>query len=146
MCTGIEYVRDGERVAVYFDSHEPDLPVRQRGGAIRFYRWGARSAQYFSHDNLGGHAKKFPETCCASLADIRADKWLTYEPRPVRLVASRIIQIDRTIGPVYFPLQAGEFLQGLLASVGDHKRVYVVTVPAPAEYADRWPEWPRIVC
>ena len=31
------------------------------------------------------------------------------------LVASRIIQLDRMIGPVYLPLKAGEFIQGLLA-------------------------------
>ena len=71
----IEYTRDGERLAVYFDSDNPELPVRERGGAIRFYRWGARSAQYFSPDNLGGYAANFPETCCASLTDIRAGKW-----------------------------------------------------------------------
>jgi len=49
------------------------------------------------------------------------------------------------IGPVYFPLKPDEFIQGLLASISFHERVYVVTVPAPAEYADRWPEWPRVV-
>ncbi len=114
-----------------------------RGGAIRFYRWGARSAQYFSPDNLGGYAAKFPETCCAALADVRAGKWTAYGPRPVRIIASRIIQIDRMIGPVYFQLKAGEFIQGFLASIGSHERVYVVTVPAWAEYVDRWPEWPR---
>ena len=43
MCAGIEYMRDGEPVAVYFDSNSPDLPVRQRGGTIVFYRWGALS-------------------------------------------------------------------------------------------------------
>jgi len=40
MCAGIEYLRDGERVPVYFDSAAPDLPVRERSGAIRFYRRG----------------------------------------------------------------------------------------------------------
>ena len=49
------------------------------------------------------------------------------------------------IGPVYYPLKAGEFIQGLLASIGHHERVYVVTVPSAAEYADRWPEWPRTI-
>jgi len=63
----------------------------------------------------------------------------------VRIVASRIIQLDRMVGPVYFPLNPGEFIQGLLASIGHHERVYVVTVPPPAEHADRWPEWPWVV-
>src|SRR5690242_2458856 len=98
MCAGIEYVRDGERVAVYFDSNEPALPVRQRSGSIRFYRWDARSAQYFSPDNLGGYAATFAETCCATLDAIRAGKWTAYAPWRVRIVASRIIQLDRMIG------------------------------------------------
>jgi hypothetical protein len=139
MCAGIEYLRDGERVAVYFDSNAPDLPVRQRGGAVRFYRWAARSAQYFSPDNPGGYAAKFPETCCARLADIRAGKWTSLAPQPVRIVASRIIQLDRVIGPVYFALEAGEFMHGLLASIGSHERVYVVAIPTAAEYVERWP-------
>jgi len=48
------------------------------------------------------------------------------------------------IGPVYFPLQPGAFIQGLLAAIESHERVYVVTIPNAAEYAERWPEWPRI--
>src|SRR6476620_12454419 len=143
MCSGIEYARDGEHVSVYFDSDNPDLPVRMRSGAVRFYRWGARSAQYFNPDNLGGYAAKFRETCCASLADIRANKWTAYAPRPVRIVASRVIQLDRMIGPVHFALKPGEFIQGLLASIGSHVRVYVVTDPSAAGYADRWPAWPH---
>ena len=59
----------------------------------------------------------------------------------MRIVASPIIQLDRMIGPVYFPLQPGAFIQGLLAAI---ERVYVVTIPNAAEYAERWPEWPRI--
>ena len=63
----------------------------------------------------------------------------------MRIVASRVIQLDRMIGPVHFALKPGEFIQGLLASIGSHVRVYVVTVPSAAEYADRWPEWARII-
>ena len=47
--------------------------------------------------------------------------------------------------PCYFALSAGEFIQGLIATVTSHQRVYVVTVPAPAEHAREWAEWPRIV-
>ena len=138
-------MRDGERLAVYYDSPQPDLPVQSRGGGIRFFRWGARRACYYADDNIGG-AKTFPEDGCARLEDIKAGKWASYEPRPVRILASRIIQLDRlTLGPAYFPLKRGEFIQGLLASIRDNHRVYVVTVPAAAEYADRWPEWPRLI-
>ena len=51
----------------------------------------------------------------------------------------------RSIGPVYFPVKSGAFIQGLLASIGDHQHVCVVTVPSAAEYAGRWAEWPRVM-
>jgi hypothetical protein len=44
----------------------------------------------------------------------------------------------------YFPLKPGEFLQGLLARINYNARVYVVTVPPPAEYAD-FQRRPRVV-
>jgi len=34
----------------------------------------------------------------------------------------------------------------LRVGLGYNERVYVVTVPSAAECADRWPEWPRVVC
>ena len=38
--------------------------------------------------------------------------------------------------PCYFALKAGEFIQGLLAHIeSHHTRVYLVTVPLPAEHA-----------
>ena len=39
------------------------------------------------------------------------------------LLAARIIQIDRMIGPFYFPRKRGAFVQGPPASIGDHRRV-----------------------
>ena len=41
---------------------------------------------------------------------------------------------------------AARLSRGLLASIGVYQSVYLVRVRAPAEYADRWPEWPRVVC
>jgi len=71
MCAGIEYVRDGERVSVYFDSDNPDLPVRMRSGTVRFYCCGRRSAQYFSPDNLAVTQRSFLKHA--------ARRWLTSE-------------------------------------------------------------------
>ena len=142
----MEYFRDGEASASISAPHTVVLPVPRRGGGISFYQWGAlRACLYADDDNLPGHAKRFPEEHCARLEDIRAKKWASYEPRPVRILAARFIQVDRvTMGPAYFPLKRGEFIQGLLASIGDNHRVYVVTVPASTEYADRWPDWPQL--
>ena len=131
MCVGIEYHLDGERHAVYFDSPEPDLPVRVRGGAIGWYRWGARKAAYYLTGNVAGWGAKFPETGWAPLEEIRAGKWACLEPKPVRVIASRFLLVDRWSVPHYHSLEPGQFIQGLLAFISPHHwRVYVVTVPS----------------
>lgn len=145
MCVGIEYFRDGEQITVHFDSEAAELPVRVRGGFIAFYRWGARHAAYISADNIGGHVRKFPETGWLSLESIRAGQWDTFEPRPVRILASRFICVSSWQVPCYFALKPGEFIQGMLATITPYRRVYVVTVPPPVEYADEWEDWPRII-
>lgn len=145
MCIGIEFYLQGEQRRVYYDSPAPEVPVRLRGGAIGFYTWGARSAAYFEAGNITGWGAKFPETGYAPLVEIHADKWARLEPRPVRIFASRFMQVDAWSVPHYFALKPGEYIQGLLASIGLNQRVYVVTVPLPPEHAhERW-EWPRIV-
>ena len=88
---------------------------------------------------------KFPETGWAPLEEIRAGKWARLEPRPVRIFAARFLQVNSWQVPCYFALQPGEFIQGLLAHISPRKRVYVVTVPAPAGHAGEWAEWPRVV-
>lgn len=145
MCLGIEYLLDGQAKTVYFDSHAPTLPVRVRGGAIRFYTWGTRSAAYVAADNIPGWGAKFPETGWIALVDINAGKWERLQPRPVRIVASRFLLLDRWQVPHYFSLAAGEFIQGALARIDPHERLYVVTVPAPAEHGELWPAWPRVI-
>jgi hypothetical protein len=63
----------------------------------------------------------------------------------VRILAARFVQANEWQAPCYFALTAGEFIQGLLATITRHKRVYVVTVPLPAEHAGEVWQWPRIV-
>jgi hypothetical protein len=45
----------------------------------------------------------------------------------------------------WIELKRGQYIQGALATVFAEQRVYVVTVPPPAEFADAQPCWPRIV-
>ena len=102
MCVGIEYFLDGERKAAYFESEEAELAVLQRGGAMRFYPWGARRSTYYVAGNTPGWGAKFPETGWAPLEDIRAGRWARFEPRSVRIVASRFVQVDSWKVPRYF--------------------------------------------
>ena len=144
MCHGIEYVRDDERVLVYFDVDRAQLPVRKRSGAVEFLPWGARGDRYLEHDNTPGYLLKFPVGGWASRDSIRGGAWQKFEPVPVRVVASRFI-LDSQIGPTFFALQPGEYIQGLLAQSGGQRRVYVVTVDPPEEHAEKWKLWPRVI-
>ena len=145
MCHGIEYIREGERVTVYFDLARAELPIRKRNGAIDFVTWGARADRYLSDDNTPGYLLKFPVGGWAPRLSILAGAWQKFEPRPVRIVASRFILVHAQLGSVFFALQAGEYIQGLLAQTAMQRRVYVVTVAPPAEHAQDWVEWPRII-
>ena len=145
MCHAIEYIRDGEAVIVYFDVQGAELPVRKRSGAVEFVTWGARGDRYMSDDNTPGYLLKFPVGGWASHESIRAGAWQKFEPRPVRIVASRFIYVDGQLGAIFFALKRGEYIQGLLAETAAQRRVYVVTVPAPPEHAHKWESWPRIV-
>jgi hypothetical protein len=145
MCHGIEYFREGERVLVYFDAPSPELPVRKRSGAIEFVTWGARGERYLSDDNTPGYLLKFPLGGWAARASILAGEWEKFEPRPVRIVASRFVFTHAQLGPLFFALARGEYIQGLLAQTALQRRVYVVTVPAPPEHAERLAEWPRVI-
>ena len=145
MCDGIEYFLDGKRVTVYFGEPGAELPIRTHAGAIAFCQWGALGKYYFSDDNRSGWGRKFPEGGWASLESIRAGNWTTLEPRPVLIMASRFIQVNSWQIPCYFNLARGQFIQGLLAQINVHRRVYVVTLPPPSEHTEEWREWPRIV-
>jgi hypothetical protein len=45
--------------------------------------------------------------------------------------------------PVWVDLEPGQFLQGLYSKTAE--RVYIVTVPAPPQYANVVSVWPRII-
>ena len=145
MCHGIEYVRDDERVVVYFDLERAELPVRKKSGAVQFLPWGARGDSYLIRDNTPGYLLKFPVGGWASRDSIREGAWQKFEPVPVRIAASRFVLVDGQLGPVFFALEPGEYIQGLLARTAGQRRVYVVTIDPPGEHAARWQFWPRIV-
>jgi hypothetical protein len=147
MCMGIEYLVNGEAEMVDLEAGAK-LPIRMRNGTVRFHRWGSTTGLYLD-DNTPGWMGKFPNGTHASLESIQAGEWLSYDPAPVKIVASRFLMISRWHVPRHFPLGRGEYIQGLLANVLRFRRVYVVTVPTPGEYADDFPDgypgWPRIV-
>ena len=135
----------GTGSVVLFESQTPQPAIRLTSGAVAFYPWGTRGPTYYAGDNTPGWAIKFPVGGWAPLDGIRAGEWQRFEPRPVRILVTRFLQVGAFQVPRYFALLRGEFVQGLLATLSNDTRVYVVTVPEPAEYADEQWYWPRIL-
>ena len=145
MCTAVEYLVNGEAQLAYSDT-KAELPVRLRGGRIKLFPWGSASDLHHTGNTRLG---KFPEGSHASLQSIRANAWMRFEPDPVRIVASRFLMVDRWQVPRFVALEVGEFIHGLVAHIQHYERLYVVTVPTPAEHTEdfpgAYPGWPRIV-
>jgi hypothetical protein len=87
MCIAIEYLINGRPQLVYMDSRDV-LPVLVRGGDLRLYKWGSTGSLH-RDGNTPGWLGKFPEGTHVPLEHIRASKWMSYDPAPVRIVASR---------------------------------------------------------
>jgi hypothetical protein len=122
-----------------------NCPCERAAVRLRFSDGAVLGKRYFTDDNLPGWGLKFPETGWAPLDSVRAGEWQKFEPQPVRIFASRFVCFDPAWEqPRYFPLKPGEFIQGLLARINLNARVYVVTLPPPAEYSE-FQRWPRIV-
>ncbi len=79
---------------------------------------------------------------------IKAGKWKPWHPRPVLIAADQFMEKDHDDQSHWIPLDKRMAIQGLLAERKEEKRVYVVTMDTPPEYAwiqhDRWPRLVRL--
>ena len=135
MCAAIEF--KGRNV--YFRDESPQLPVLLKRGLegidpeVIWIPWGVP---------YGNNEKHLPEGAYARLESIKQGKWNRWHARPVQLPVSRFMERDPEKREVWFDLSPGEVIQGCLAN---DAVVYVVTVPAPTEFAHIHDRWPRVV-
>ncbi len=133
MCGGVKYKHDGKTVTNYFPNPKAALPVLRRDGGHVLLPWGRREEQ----------EGRLPPGGWARLDSIRQGRWGRYDPRPVRLAIEEFMEKDHTGHSHWYPLEPGQWLQGLVALYGEEQRVYVVTLVStePAQHAlhDRWP-------
>ena len=143
MCVALKFVVDGKTRTAAAGVQGAIVPVLMRSGQVKWIEWGAPTAGHISNPDAPGYVMKLPAGNWVDLATLREGGWWRYKPRPVRIAAIAFgvyLELERWI-----PLKPGEYLQGALATVFAEQRVYVVTVPPPAEYAHVRPCWPRIV-
>lgn len=135
MCGGVRF-NDGEQeVTTYFPNPKACLPVQMKTGGSSLMPWGRRREQ----------PGKLPQGGWARLESIQQGVWDKWAPVPVKIAVSSFMEKDQQGQSHWYPLEAGQWIQGLVATTGsgdaEEQRVYVVTVPPPMANAvhDRWP-------
>ena len=132
MCGGVSFIEYGEDRKIFFPMQNAVLPVLLKSGEIGLYTWGRRREECNQTFPFGGWARH---------ESIKQGIWEKYHPVPVKIPVQKFMEKDDLGVSHWFDLQAGEFIQGLLANIGDKQRVYVVTVHPEDEHAvhERWP-------
>ncbi|MCU7845316.1 MAG: hypothetical protein KZQ93_15915 [Candidatus Thiodiazotropha sp. (ex Monitilora ramsayi)] len=131
MCGGVFYQIDGEEVRTYFPNPHARLPVKMRGGRVELLPWGRRQNQP-GRLPLGGWARH------ESILEGRWDKW---QKISVKLDILQFMEKDMEGVSHWSDVTHGKFIQGLVATWEQERRVYVVTITPELDNAihDRWP-------
>jgi len=146
MCCAIEIEIEGKRIKVYFPHPKARLPARRQGGGAVILPWGARGAEHALDPVTKEITKwKWPQGGWARLESIDAGRWDSYSPLPARIPALSYMEKDADEASHWFDLEPGRFIQGLVAQLLGERRIYVVTVPAPKQFAHIHDRWPRFV-
>jgi putative SOS response-associated peptidase YedK len=141
MCAGVEIEGQEKSARIYFPVATATLPVLARDGSVVRMRWGARNEE--SAPEGGG--PRWPKGGWARLESVKTGRWKQFDPQPVKIPAKAYMEKDGEGRSHWFRLEPGEYIQGLVARIGDERRIYVVTIGTPAEFAHIHDRWPRIV-
>jgi hypothetical protein len=141
MCAAVEIEGQEKAARIYFPVKAATLPVLKRDGGIVLLPWGARNEEATGGEN----GPRWPKGGWARLESIQSGRWNAYHPQPVKIPAKGYMEKDNDGRSHWFALEPGQYLQGLIAHIGEERRVYVVTIGTPAEFAHIHDRWPRIV-
>ena len=141
MCAGVEIEGQEKAARVYFPVPTATLPVMMKDGSVANLRWGARNEELAAGDGW----PRWPKGGWARLESVKAGRWKALDPLPVKIPAKGYMEKDGEGRSHWFALEPGQYIQGLVARIGDERRVYVVTVASPPEFAHIHDRWPRVV-
>lgn len=135
MCGGVriagEYTRDGKPIRIYFPNPKAALPVLTESG-VEWLPWGRRREEP-GHGPAGGWART---------ESITEGRWQKYTPQPAAVPVEAFMEKDEEKVSHWFESAGGARLEALVVGEDAQRRVYLVTGPAPANFAwahDRWP-------
>lgn len=135
MSEAILYHYQNQNIKVHFTQTRAHLPLRLKNGEVRCYPWGRRSSERQGKLPLGGWARHDA---------ILAGKWDAYFPVSVKIPALEFMERDIEGKAHWWQVTKGHWLQGLLASYDQEKRLYLVTLTPEREDA-LFQRWPRLV-
>jgi hypothetical protein len=128
MCGGALYTFDSQTIKVFFPNPKAKLPVLKRDATTTLLPWGRRREQT-GNLPLGGWAR---------IESIKKGVWEKYFPLSVQLPISSFMEKDAEGQSQWFPLSAGQYVQGLIARYDEEIRVYLVTMQPEYLLYDRW--------
>ncbi|BFM07070.1 hypothetical protein [Halioxenophilus aromaticivorans] len=134
MCGGVRFQANGDELKIYFPNPKAVLPVRTKNNGHELVAWGRRETQ----------SGFMPRGGWARLDSIHAGKWSQYSPIPVKIDVQAFMEKDLNNTSQWYELQPGEFIQGLVATLGQECRLYVVTELNPNSN-HKSQRWPRVI-
>lgn len=135
MCRAVRFRFDEKDWQVRFSQYNARLPLlNPRTKEVALLTWGRRPRE----------ASKLPNGGWARRVTIQSGRWDKFSPRPVRIVIAEFCETDVTGREQWFEVTKGNFVQGLLATFENQKRVYIVTLDTSLEEV-HFERWPRII-
>ncbi len=134
MCGGVRFKAQGDELKVYFPNPKAVMPVRLKNGEHELVAWGRRESQ-------NGF---LPRGGWARLDSIRGGKWSAFNPIPVKIDIEAFMEKDKQNESQWYELKPGEFIQGLIATLGNERRLYVVTEQSEHSHHKN-NRWPRVL-
>lgn len=141
MCYAVRYKKKSQNSTqepeedIYIGS-KAMIPVRQKDGGIRMVRWGKTKTET-------GQAY---DTYWARLESLQANKWSRLQPIAVDIPVIAFAEHKPDNSSEWHELQSGLVIRGAYINDQGTERVYVVTIPVPAELASfsKKGRWPRV--
>jgi len=135
MCLGIKYQEtDGKERTILFLEKLAALPIRRDKGHIQWMTWGKRPDEVDPGFFPLGWARD---------ASINAGKWNQYSPEIVSIAGNAFAVKDALQRENWIDIPRGYAIEAVIATVNNHKRLYIVTDQIPENYGwvhDRWPK------
>jgi len=136
MCGGAKYIEPtGKEWNVYFPSPKAALPIVRPDG-VEWIKWGKRREETAPGFAQGGWAR---------IDSVNNGKWDKYNHKRVYLAIQAFMEKDAAKKSHWVAVPPGMAVDGLVITINDESRLYVVTEDTPPEYAWVHDRWPRLV-